>query len=240
MLPSQEAGHVLSSFAGGVRQKEFVNMIFGFNTDIKSQGTVYHVQTEVREQEHRLESQVFVRGRCVGKRSASLPPDAAEEDVQELARAQHRWVVDAVREGFVNDVLKNDALKNDALKNDVLRNDVLRNDVLKNDAPNSDSANQDSTQELVVHFLGSHRISDDEVILRFRVLLGGFVASAAQVSARWTATSSSGVMESTVTDDAGVAEMRLVLSDGTADLEVRALAEGKNTCRRFLVKSAKI
>ena len=44
-------------------------MIFGFNTDIAAEGTVYHVQTEVREQESRLESQVFVRGRCIGKRA---------------------------------------------------------------------------------------------------------------------------------------------------------------------------
>ncbi len=55
-------------------------MIFGFNTDIKVQGTVYHVQTEVREQERRLESQVFVSGRCIGVRSSPLPAEAAEED----------------------------------------------------------------------------------------------------------------------------------------------------------------
>ena len=81
-------------------------MIFGFNTDIAAEGTVYHVQTEVREQESRLESQVFVRGRCIGKRAAVLPPDATEEEIQELARAQHRWVVEAVRGGFVDDALR--------------------------------------------------------------------------------------------------------------------------------------
>jgi hypothetical protein len=84
-------------------------MIFGFNTDICAQGTVYHVQTEVREQERRLESQVFVSGRCIGKRASALPEEAAEETAQELARAQHRWVVDAVREGFVDDVLIQDS-----------------------------------------------------------------------------------------------------------------------------------
>ena len=61
-------------FFGHVREicdrKKSANMIFGFNTDIRVQGTVYHVQTEVREQERRLESQVFVSGRCIGKRSA--------------------------------------------------------------------------------------------------------------------------------------------------------------------------
>lgn len=80
-------------------------MIFGFNTDIRAQGTVYHVQTEVREHEQWLESQVFVSGRCIGKRSTALPAESGEEAVQELARAQHRWVLEAVRDGFVDEVL---------------------------------------------------------------------------------------------------------------------------------------
>lgn len=80
-------------------------MIFGFNTDIAALGTVYHVQTEVREQEPRLESQVFVQGRCIGKRAAILPSGVTEEGIQDLAREQHRWIVGAVRGGFVDDVL---------------------------------------------------------------------------------------------------------------------------------------
>jgi hypothetical protein len=180
------------------------NMIFGFNTDIKAEGTVYHVQTEVREQERRLESQVFVSGRCIGKRSATLPPEAAEEEIQELARAQHRWVVEAVREGFVHDVLS-----------------------------------QEATEELLVQFLGSQRTSGEEVVLHFRVLSGGLVAASAQVEARWKTESSSGVLENTLTDDAGVAKMRLTLTGGTAELEVRVQLAGRATVRRFLVRSAK-
>lgn len=84
-------------------------MIFGFNTDIRAQGTVYHVQTEVREHEQWLESQVFVSGRCIGKRSTALPGESGEEAVQELARAQHRWVLEAVRDGFVDEVLNQEA-----------------------------------------------------------------------------------------------------------------------------------
>ena len=84
-------------------------MIFGFNTDIRVESTVYHVQTELREQDRQLESQVFVSGRCIGKRCAPLPADASEEEAQEMARAQHRWVVEAMREGFVDDVINQDA-----------------------------------------------------------------------------------------------------------------------------------
>ena len=44
-------------------------MIFGFNTDVKHEDTVYHVQSEAREGEQLLQTQVFVRGRCIGKRA---------------------------------------------------------------------------------------------------------------------------------------------------------------------------
>jgi hypothetical protein len=52
--------------------------------------------------------------------------------------------------------------------------------------------------------------------------------------------SASGVLSSTFTDDAGVAEMRLGIADGTAELEVKARLEGRETIRRFLIKSARV
>lgn len=179
-------------------------MIFGFNTDIAAEGTVYHVQTEVREQESRLESQVFVRGRCMGKRAVVLPQDATQEEIQELARAQHRWVVEAVRGGFVDDALK-----------------------------------LETAEELTVELLGSQRVSAESVLLRFRVLSGGYVAAKAEVAASWKAESSAGVLQSVITNDAGVAEMHLELAGGSAELEVKARLEGRETSRRFLIKSAK-
>jgi hypothetical protein len=181
------------------------SMIFGFNTDISVKGTVYHVQTELREQEQRLESQVFVRGRCIGKRAAPVPSDSTEQGIQELARAQHRWIVEAVRAGFVDDVV----------------------------------APQEPSEDLAVQFTGSERISDGEVVLRFRVLSGGYVAGSAEVDASWKTESASGETVSAFTDDAGVAEMHLQLAAGTVELEVKARLEGRETVRRFLVKSAK-
>jgi hypothetical protein len=187
-------------------------MIFGFNTDIAAAGTVYHVQTEVREQEPRLESQVFVRGRCIGKRAAVPPPDATKEGIQELARAQHRWIVEAVRGGFVDDVLNHETAQEIA---------------------------QETGEELVVEFMGSQRVSPENVVLRFRVLSGGYVAAQAEVAASWKIESASGVLEIAFTNDAGVAEMRFALADHTAELEVKARLEGRETTRRFLIKSAR-
>jgi hypothetical protein len=179
-------------------------MIFGFNTDIKAQQTVYHVQTEVRQQERRLESQVFVSGRCIGKRSTPLPPDADDENIQELARGQHRLVVEAVREGYLDEAIS-----------------------------------QEVVEELTVHFLGSQRTFGGGVVLRFRVLSGGFVAPSAEVKANWKSEGASGDLAETLTNDAGVAEMRLALVEGPAELEVRASLEGRQTMRRFLIKAAR-
>jgi hypothetical protein len=71
-------------------------MIFGFNTDVKHDDTVYHVQSEARENELLLQTQVFVRGRCIGF------PDQQKE---QMLREQHRLVLDAIREGQLDTAL---------------------------------------------------------------------------------------------------------------------------------------
>src|SRR5271169_2200062 len=98
-------------------------MIFGFNTDIRHDDTVYHVQSEAREGEQLLQTQVFVRGRCIGKRAVSWAAgagaDAAadqsaairstdhnkDQDKEKLLRDLHREVLDAIREGRLDSVL---------------------------------------------------------------------------------------------------------------------------------------
>lgn len=85
-------------------------MIFGFNTDVKFGGTVYHVQSEARNNERLLQSQVFVKGRCIGKRETSYAEkeDQAgflEEQLHELLKEQHRHMVEAVRAGRIEEEL---------------------------------------------------------------------------------------------------------------------------------------
>jgi len=101
-------------------------MIFGFNTDIRHNNTVYHVQSEAREGEQLLQTQVFVRGRCIGKRAiswssreeegdilASSPADIAErfvdqnhdQDKERQLRELHREVLEAIRAGRLDSVL---------------------------------------------------------------------------------------------------------------------------------------
>ncbi len=85
-------------------------MIFGFNTDVKHGETVYHVQSEARANDLLLQTQVFVKGQCIGKRAASYAdhvtrPGFSEEHMHEMLKAQHRMVLDAVKEGKVDGII---------------------------------------------------------------------------------------------------------------------------------------
>ena len=84
-------------------------MIFGFNTDVKHQDTVYHVQSEAREHERVLQTQVFVRGRCIGKLAtpyrSEQRDDTSEKQLEQSLRTQHKSVLDAIREGRLEGVL---------------------------------------------------------------------------------------------------------------------------------------
>jgi DNA-binding FadR family transcriptional regulator len=85
-------------------------MIFGFNTDVKHGDTVYHVQTEAHPATHTFLTTVFVKGQCLGKKSGSYADasDAAQTDQQlhEMLKRQHREIVEAIREGRLEAVLK--------------------------------------------------------------------------------------------------------------------------------------
>ena len=85
-------------------------MIFGFNTDVKHGDTIYHVQSEAREGELLLQTQVFVRGRCVGKKAVSYAATAGQAQLgdtqrEQQLREQHRQVLDAIREGKLENIL---------------------------------------------------------------------------------------------------------------------------------------
>lgn len=87
--------------------------IFGFNTDAKVGDTIYHVQSEARENDLLLQTQVWVKGQCIGKRASSyaeqrIQPDFCKEKMHELLKAQHRMVLEAVREDRAKDVFCSD------------------------------------------------------------------------------------------------------------------------------------
>src|SRR5437016_2965311 len=85
--------------------------IFGFNTDIKHGDTVYHVQSEARKNDLLLQTQVFIKGRCIGKCASSYAekvaqPGFSEEQMHELLKAQHRRVLESIKQGKLEDVIQ--------------------------------------------------------------------------------------------------------------------------------------
>ena len=86
-------------------------MIFGFNTDIRHQDTVYHVQSEARRNDQLLQTQVFIQGRCVGKKAVSYAdrvsqPGFSDEQMHELLKTQHKEIIDAIRQNRLEEVLQ--------------------------------------------------------------------------------------------------------------------------------------
>jgi hypothetical protein len=84
--------------------------IFGFNTDVKHNDTIYHVQTEAHPSDLLVQTLVFIKGQCVGKRTASYAkqksqPDFSDQAIHELLKAQHRTVVDSIIAGTLKSVL---------------------------------------------------------------------------------------------------------------------------------------
>lgn len=80
-------------------------MVTGFNTDIKLDDVVYHVQTEHRK-DAGIETAVYVRGAVIHKLKTSYQDlldssDFSEEQVNSRVEAQHRQVVSGIRAGEI-------------------------------------------------------------------------------------------------------------------------------------------
>src|ERR1700704_2806766 len=92
----------------------FSMTIFGFNTDVKLVEVVYHVQSEARQNDLLLQTLIFVKGQCVGKRAFSYAheishPSFSTEAMHEALKAQHKTVVDAIQSGQLDVVLSSGA-----------------------------------------------------------------------------------------------------------------------------------
>ena len=74
-------------------------MIFGYNTDIKIENLVFHVQTEDRGKDNpTIDTTIYYKGRVLAKRAVSYrdffeSKDFDPEDLKELVERHHkRWV----------------------------------------------------------------------------------------------------------------------------------------------------
>jgi hypothetical protein len=183
-------------------------MIFGFNTDVKFKGTVYHVQSEARKHDQHLQTQVFVRGRCIGKKATpyaehASQPDFSDEKMHEMLKAQHKGVVESVREGRVGEVL----------------NETYG-------IPSAGLAVQWSNAHSVVH--------DGTVLMRFQVSLAGAPVSGATLITKVLLPDEEPIYAKFVSDDSGMVETRVQADSATLDaasIYVQAI-HGENVATR--------
>ena len=192
-------------------------MIFGFNTDVKFDDTVYHVQSEARESELLLQTQVFVRGRCVGKRAtpyADRVPDGGFTDQQkeQVLREQHRLVLDAIRDGKLDEVLD------------------------KRDTPETLAA----IKELDVQWLNSESVhSDSHIVMQLRVVDGGAGVQGAKLTVRFARPDAAPFYTQVVTDSAGNAEMKIEMDEASlpdSSVLIQANHSGRTATRKFRLR----
>ncbi len=82
-------------------------MLTGYNTEVESEGVVYHVQTEDRGAGNPLiESLVYVRGEILATRRTEyrelLDVGADRTAIQALMERQHRVIVESIRQGRID------------------------------------------------------------------------------------------------------------------------------------------
>jgi hypothetical protein len=191
-------------------------MIFGFNTDVKHGDTIYHVQSEARESEKLLQTQVFVRGRCVGKKAISYASGAPESGLgdsqkEQQLRDQHRLVLEAIREGKLESVL--DRAETEALAS------IKQLDVQWENA-DSVHANRNLTMRL--------RVSED-----------GSAVPSARLTFRFARPDAAPFYTQAVTDSAGGAEISVEVEESAladSSVMVQANHEGRTVTRKFVLR----
>jgi hypothetical protein len=191
-------------------------MIFGFNTDVKHGDTIYHVQSEARESELLLQSQVFVRGRCIGKKATSYAAKAAEAQFgdaqkEQQLREQHRLVLEAIREGKLDNVL---------------------------DHPEAEALA--AVKELDVQWLNSESIhANRNLTMQLRVTEGGAAAPGARLTLRFARPGASPFYTQAVADSGGAAEIKIEVEEAAllaSSLLVQANYEGRTATRKFALR----
>jgi hypothetical protein len=80
-------------------------MVMGFNTDIKHDGVVYHIQTEPRK-DAGIDTTVYTQGAVIHKFKSSYQdmldsPDFSDEKLRCRLEEQHRLIIARIRGGEI-------------------------------------------------------------------------------------------------------------------------------------------
>ena len=209
-------------------------MIFGFNTDIRHEDTIYHVQSEARESEQLLQTQVFVRGRCIGKRAvpyglsaaagkagaqtvatgaSSIPSPGNDQDKEKMLRELHREVLDAIREGKLDFILD------------------------KRDTPEVLAA----VKELDLEWINAGSVhASGALTMRIRVTDGGATVEGARLTLRFARPDAAPYYAQVLTDAQGNAEMSVQVDEKSladSSVVVQASFAGRTATRKFQLRA---
>jgi len=193
-------------------------MIFGFNTDVKHEDTVYHVQSEAREGEQLLQTQVFVRGRCIGKRAIPYGGNAEsgnnDQDKEKDLRELHREMLEAIREGRVDSMFD------------------------KRDTPETLAA----VKELELEWVNARSVhSGGSLTMQIHVTDGGAIVQGARLTLRFARTDAAPYYAQVLTDAKGNAEMNIQVDEKSladSSVLVQASFGGRTATRKFQLRSA--
>ena len=197
-------------------------MIFGFNTDIRHADTVYHVQSEAREAEQSLQTQVFVKGRCIGKRAVPYGSSAQgkigassnDQEREKMLRELHREVLDAIREGKLDSILD------------------------KRDTPETLAA----MKELDLQWINAGSVhSSGALTMQIRVTDGGATVPGARLTLRLARPDAAPYYAQVLTDAQGNAEMNFQVDEKSladSSVLVQASFDGRTATRKFQLREA--
>jgi hypothetical protein len=195
-------------------------MIFGFNTDIRHQEMVYHVQSEAREGEQLLQTQVFVKGRCIGKRAipygpgVGKSPQSNDQDMEKRLRELHREVLDAIRDGKLDSIFD------------------------KRETPEVLA----TVKELDLEWTNADSIhSSGSLTMHLRVTDGGATVEGARLTLRFARPDAAPFYAQVVTDAKGNAEMNVQVEEKSladSSVIVQASFDGRTATRKFQLRTA--
>lgn len=206
-------------------------MIFGFNTDIRHEDTIYHVQSEAREGEHLLQTQVFVKGRCIGKRAVPYGSSPAEgktaaqndsqdkdkdqdKDREKMLRELHREVLDAIRGGKLDSIFD------------------------KRETPETLAA----VKELDLEWTNAGSVhASGALTMRLRVTEGGVTVEGARLTLRFARPDAAPYYAQVLTDAKGSAEMNVQVDEKSlaeSSVLVQASFGGRTATRKFNLRNA--
>ena len=208
-------------------------MIFGFNTDIRHEDTIYHVQSEAREGEQLLQTQVFVKGRCIGKRAVPYGSNAAEgktatqndsqdrdrdkdqdKNREKMLRELHREVLDAIRAGKLDSIFD------------------------KRDTPETLAA----VKELDLEWTNAGSVhASGALTMHLRVTEGGATVEGARLTLRFARPDAAPYYAQVLTDAKGSAEMNVQVDEkalAESSVLVQASFGGRTATRKFNLRNA--